>query len=249
MNVRVGVSWLPFYHDMGLFFALLVPFGKADRMHYISPVSFLRNPAAWLQLIADHGGNYTASPDFGFALVTRKWGNRPSINLSSLISMVSGAEPIRDSTISAFESKFGPMGLPERWLRPSYGLAESVVFVSVGPGTGCKQPVPKVFGKASFALYDLGDALLAKHGISIAIVDPDTCKRVPSGEQGEIWVSSPSVAGGYWNKPELSNEVFRASIKDEEGKTWLRSGDKGVLVDNKLHFCGRIKDLVIIHGR
>jgi acyl-CoA synthetase (AMP-forming)/AMP-acid ligase II len=100
----------------------------------------------------------------------------------------------------------------------------------------------------------------------ILIVDPESLTPCPDNQVGEIWVSGPSVAQGYWNRPEQTQEIFHAYLADTgdsaaaetQGESnaagqspgpFLRTGDLGFLQDGELFITGRIKDLMIIRGQ
>ncbi|MDH6222516.1 acyl-CoA synthetase (AMP-forming)/AMP-acid ligase II [Streptomyces pseudovenezuelae] len=82
----------------------------------------------------------------------------------------------------------------------------------------------------------------------LLIVDPGSHEPLDDGAVGEIWVNSPSVARGYWRRPEESTATFGARTSTGEGP-YLRTGDLGFLLDGELFVAGRMKDLIVINGR
>jgi acyl-CoA synthetase (AMP-forming)/AMP-acid ligase II len=149
------------------------------------------------------------------------------IDLSSLKQALSGAEPVRLSTIQAFEAKFGVRDL----ITPCYGLAEATLAVSIWP-----RGVP-VRLDASGRFLSVGRPC---RGVSVRIAEDG--RTVPTGEEGEICVRSPGVMQGYYNNPEATAQVL-----SPDG--WLRTGDLGFVdADGCLYITGRLKDLIVLGG-
>jgi acyl-CoA synthetase (AMP-forming)/AMP-acid ligase II len=260
----VWVSWLPQYHDMGLITGLLLPLYVGIRAILMSPLAFLQNPLRWLRAITRFRGTHSGAPNFAYDLCARK--ARPStlaeLDLSSWHTAFNAAEPVRAETLERFAQTFGPRGLRREALAPCYGLAEVTVVASVGRIQGR----PALAGLRASALRAgrVEDAtsddrqILASCGPSpvpeheILIVDPETRRRCLPDRIGEIWLRSPSVARGYWNRPEETREIFHATLADEarpgdEGP-FLRTGDLGFLRGGELYVTGRRKDVIIING-
>lgn len=258
-----GVIWLPLYHDMGLIGGVLQPIFSGLPVTLMSPLTFLQRPFRWLEAITKTGATVSGGPNFAYDLCVRKITaeQRAKLNLSCWEIAFSGAEPVRAETIERFTRTFAECGFrPSVWL-PCYGLAEATLFVSgtrraskprflsvsapaletrkvvtVGPA----EPTGRTFVSCGFPRGDL----------QVAIVDPEALTPAPPDAVGEIWVSGPSVAGGYWQKPQESEHIFRARLAGaENGPTWLRTGDLGFLHEGELFIAGRIKDLIIIDGR
>ncbi|CAM9668895.1 unnamed protein product, partial [Laminaria digitata] len=259
-----GFSWLPQYHDLGLIMCTLTPFVSGWRMGYMSPLDFVRRPLLWLRLLSAERALFGCVPDFSLRLCVRKWwvatpetraSLSESVDLSDLKWIQNGAEPIRASSIRDFAATFAALGLSPAYAGTAYGLAEHVVGV-------CGQEA----NQGGLPLSDLSDEDLEcvghvdylSEGSQLAIVDPETRREMPRGETGEVWLSSPSVAAGYWGRPELTEEAFSARIAGEDGAdsddttgpTFLRTGDLA-RVDAAGHIliCGRMKDLIIVRGR
>ncbi|CAM9505471.1 unnamed protein product, partial [Chrysoparadoxa australica] len=243
-----GFSWLPQYHDLGLIYMTIAPFHAGRHMRYMSPITFIRKPLLWLQLMAEHGCQWTAAPDFAYRLVTRRFKEctvTPSFDLSCVAQFKSMAEPIRISTLQSFEDTFRPLGLRPDWFYGCYGLAESVVGVSWygGRQVSSKNPMLQCVGATS----------TFHHTIDVRIVDPETGQEVLGDDTGEVLVFSPSNAAGYFGKLELSEETFRAKINTANPslaeRFYLRTGDLGFMENGKLFICGRMKDVIIFGGR
>src|SRR6266851_5462399 len=180
-------------------------------------------------------------------------------HLSSWDVAFTGAEPVRYETLERFASTFAPCGFRQEAFYPCYRLAE-VTLIASG---GLKAAPPIVFTVQSAALErnwvisapgeDAGARTLLGCGQSlgdqkIVIVHPETLTRCSSDEVGEIWIAGPSVAQGYWNRPEGTERTFHAYLVDTGEGPFLRTGDLGFLKDGELFVTGRLKDLIIIDG-
>ncbi|MCG9758582.1 amino acid adenylation domain-containing protein [Pseudoalteromonas sp. Isolate6] len=251
---EVVVSWLPLYHDMGLMAGLILPLFNGSKCVLMSPRYFLEKPIRWLEAIARHRGTSSGGPDFGYRLCVERI--RPSamanLDLSSWQVAFSGAEPVRVDTLDSFFAQATPAGFNPQAIYPCYGLAEATLFV-----TGPKRQSGLMVQSLSAASLAQGIAQQAEHGVkqvacgvpashhSIRITDSTTKAALPAGHVGEIWVSGPSIAQGYWQNPAATADTF---VEHEQAR-WLRTGDLGVWQDNQLYIVGRIKDLIISHGR
>jgi len=243
------VSWLPLYHDMGLIGCAFTPPLTATPLWLLPPD--LRNPRQWLELITEVRATFTVSPDFGYRNCVRNIRDTSGIDLSSLRSALSGAEPVRTSTIGAFERHFGLKNI----IAPCYGLAEATLAVAIWPfGTPLKTDPSGRFvsvgrpcrGVSVRILPPREDAESADHGdgatsrLSQATHDPSLPLAPMS--TGEICVKSPGVMRGYYNNPEATARAI-----DTDG--WLRTGDLGFLDHaGDLYVTGRLKDLMILGG-
>ncbi|MEU4492179.1 fatty acyl-AMP ligase [Streptomyces sp. NPDC023998] len=262
MDTQQGVvagSWLPLYHDMGLIGMTLHPLWMGGTSVQMSPISFIKQPHRWLRMIHDYQVEGTASPNFGYELCTRRTTEEQSagLDLSSLRVALNGAEPVRADTIRAFTARFAANGLRPEAMLPCYGLAENTLLVS--GGDTARQHVeltvdahcleqdelqPARAGRATRTLIGCGRPV----GTEVLLVDPMTLEVLPEARVGEIWLRGTSVAAGYWNRPEETAESFQASTAD--GRTgYFRTGDLGALLGGELYVTGRIKEMLIHHGR
>ncbi len=252
----VVVSWLPPYHDMGLIGTVLQPLWCGGTAVLMSPLSFLQRPRRWLEAVTRYRATTTGGPDFAYALTARRVGEeeRAGLDLSSLTVAFSGAEPVRPGTLDRFHHAFAGCGFRREAFYPCYGLAEATLFVS-GGRVG---EVPKTLevetpagdgGQGETAPRRLTGCGAAWSGEVIAITDPETGRPQPPGAEGEIRVAGPSVARGYWRRPELTRETFRRAI-EPGGEPYLRTGDLGFLDEaGELYVSGRLKDLIVVRGR
>ncbi len=257
----VGVSWLPLYHDMGLIGGILQPIYTGFPLTLMSPLTFLQRPYRWLEAISKTGATVSGAPNFAYDLAVRKVTpeQRRTLDLSRWALAFSGAEPVRADTIERFTAAFAECGFrPSAWY-PCYGLAEATLFVSGGAaGSGARvftaaaaeleagRVKPAAEGEPARRLVACGHAWLDQH---LLIVDPETLAPCPPRSVGEIWVSGPSIAGGYWGRDAESEAQFRAAPLPDNGRRYLRTGDLGFLDREDLFIAGRIKDLIIVDGR
>jgi len=260
-----GVSWLPPYHDMGLIGGILGPLYAGASSILMSPLAFLQKPLNWLRAISRHRGLISGGPNFAYEMCVRKITpeERETLDLSHWGLAFSGAEPVRAATLDRFAQYFAPAGFRKEAFYPCYGLAEGTLIVSGGKKS--EAPVVRRFSREALkehrALEMLGNDTNAKEfvgcgqnlpGQTIQIVEPETIRVCEKGELGEIWVSGPSIAQGYWKREELSEKVFRARIGEKEEnieKRFLRTGDLGFFHEGELFIAERLKDLIIIRGQ
>ena len=259
------VSWLPFFHDLGLIMGVCSPLVTGRKAVLMSPLAFLLKPASWIQLMAKHPHCFSGAPNFAFELAARRTSDADmeGLDLSRVHVILSGAERVHSSTVNRFIGRFAKFGLKNRVIQPSYGLAEATLYVAT----------PDVQDPVRTAHFDLeqlaaGVALRCEAGqdastelvtygppraYPVCIVDPETGIEKSEGAIGEIWVRGDNVALGYWQKPELTERMFRARINQPSAGTpagpWLRTGDLGVLSEGELFIMGRLKDLLIVDGR
>jgi fatty acid CoA ligase FadD21 len=257
------VSWLPFYHDMGLMQGICTPVLGGYRTELTSPVAFLQRPARWMQALAGNSHAWSAGPNFAFDLTARKTTDHDmaGLDLGGVLGIASGSERIHPATLKRFADRFAPFGFRDEMMRSSYGLAEATVYVASGtpgrpPQVGHFESAELSAGTAQACEPQTGTPLLG-HGRpqspTVRIVDPDTDHECPQGSVGEIWVHGPNVADGYWRKPVDTERTFGAQIIDPSPGTperpWLRTGDLGFLSDDELFIVGRVKDMLIVYGR
>lgn len=240
------VSWLPLFHDMGLVGSALQPVFTGFPSILMPPTLFLKQPLFWLTALDVHDGTVSGAPNFAFELVARlvERSTQSNLDLSRVRLLYNGAEPVQARTLERFARALEPYGLREEALFPCYGLAEATLFVSGGP------PAARWRGQSLQATQQdksISCGVVAQ-GSQVEIVDPETLRRLPDDEIGEIWVAGPHVAPGYWGDPQLSAAVFEARTADGRGP-FLRTGDLGLRRQGSLFVTGRRKDLVILRGR
>jgi acyl-CoA synthetase (AMP-forming)/AMP-acid ligase II len=237
----VGMIWLPPYHDMGLIGGLLQPIYVGFPVFAMSPLHFLQRPLRWLDAISRYQATTSAGPNFAFELCVRRTTaeQRASLDLRSWETAIIAAEPINAATLERFVSAFAPCGFRPTVFRPSYGLAEATLMVTSRVG-------PHVLDGRERALVSCGEPRL---GQQMVIVEPESGVPCPPDVVGEIWVAGPSVARGYWNRPEETEVTFGGRLAITGEGPFLRTGDLGFVRDAELFVTGRLKDLIIIRGR
>lgn len=271
-----GLSWLPFFHDMGLITALLSPM-IGHNFTFMTPAAFVRRPSRWIREMArkpdDTGGVISVAPNFAFDHAAARGlpkDGEPPLDLSNVKAVLNGSEPISAATVRRFNEAFGPYGFQPKAIKPSYGLAEATLFVSTTPAS----EEPKIIYVDRDALNNnrivevdadsqsaVAQASAGKVGVSewAVIVDAESATELPDGQIGEIWISGPNMGTGYWGKDEETRATFQNILKSRtspthaegaaDDATWVRTGDYGAFHDGDLYITGRVKDLVIIDGR
>jgi acyl transferase domain-containing protein/acyl-CoA synthetase (AMP-forming)/AMP-acid ligase II/thioesterase domain-containing protein/acyl carrier protein len=259
---ETGVFWLPLYHDMGLIGGMLQSLQGGAFTTFMSPLDFLQRPSRWLEAITRTRAAYSGGPNFAYELCVRTINEeqRASLDLSSWTVAVNGAEPVRQETIDRFVRTFEPCGFRRETFLPSYGMAEATLMISCGRKE--EAPVAKGYSKEAIlygravevepgadcrVLVSCGGAL---DGHQVRIVDPESRVLCAPGRIGEIWVSGPSIAAGYYRRPEETAATFDVIIADTGEGGFMRTGDLGFLgADGELFITGRCKDLIIVAGR
>jgi acyl-CoA synthetase (AMP-forming)/AMP-acid ligase II/acyl carrier protein len=258
----VSVSWLPSFHDMGLIDGVLQPLYTGFPGVLIPPVAFLQKPIRWLEAFTRYKGTHGGAPNFAYDFCVDKTipEERQQVNLSSIRTLYNGAEPVRMETLRRFTETFKPNGFGLEKFLPCYGMAETTLIISGGDTD--KNPVIISLIKDGI---EKNQVILAgkdkKNAIPqvsvghswidtrVIIVNRDTCNRAAAGEIGEIWLAGSIIAQGYWNNPTETQATFQAYIADTGEGPFLRTGDLGFIHEGELYVSGRLKDLIIIHGK
>lgn len=255
------VTWLPAFHDMGLIFGLLLPVYLDFPCYVMSPMAFLQHPVRWLRAISNYKATHSVAPNFGFDLCTRKVTpeQRAGLDLTSWQVAGNGSEPIRPETLERFAETFKPCGFTWKAFGPGYGLAEATLKVSVTHTNDDPVFLPVLAdelerhrvveatkpGDNVRTLVSCGNTALETR---VLIVDPQSCLQCSPDTVGEIWVAGPTVAQGYWRRPETTEAIFNARLADTGEGPFLRTGDLGFVKNGHLYVTGRIKDMIIIDG-
>lgn len=279
-NAR-GVTWLPMFHDMGLLTVILPALG-GRYITIMSPQAFVRRPGRWIKELAaasDGAETYAAAPNFAYEHAAARGLPKEgeNLDLSNVIGLINGSEPVTVSSMKKFNEAFGPYGLPKTAIKPCYGMAEATLFVSAtqrnneakviyvdrdelnaGHMKIVDQHAPNAVAQVS-----CGQVALSQWAAIVDAADYDETGEAvekADGEVGEIWLHGLNIGAGYWNKPDESDATFHNTISTPlaEGShtegapadaQWMRTGDYGVWLDGELYITGRVKDLVIVDGR
>jgi acyl-CoA synthetase (AMP-forming)/AMP-acid ligase II len=260
-----GVFWVPQYHDLGLISVILSTVAGNGHNRLMSPLTFLRRPAVWFEVMSRVSATHTAAPNFAFDLAVRKTSprQRQQWDLSRLDVVMSAAEPIRPATVRAFLDAFAVTGMREESFYPAYGLAEHAVSVSVGgrrvlrldrraleSGQVVRVTGDPTDGCTAQEVLVQGCGRITKPDARVRIVDPATHRACAPEEVGEIWVDSPTKALGYLGLDAETKATFHARVAgDDDPREYLRTGDLGLFADGELFVTGRLKDMIIIRGR
>ncbi|NEQ43486.1 MAG: fatty acyl-AMP ligase [Leptolyngbya sp. SIOISBB] len=257
-----GVIWLPPYHDMGLLGGVLQPLYGGFPVFLMSPLDFLQKPLRWLHAISRYQATTSGGPNFAYDLLIKRADPKKleGLDLSHWEVAFTGAEPIRAETLERFVETFSAYGFREEAFFPCYGMAESTLMIS-----GVAKQDKPMFCYVDSESLEKGNVQVvasshsgAKAFVScgqsipdqiIKIVDSEKLTICDDREVGEIWVSGPSVAQGYLDRPDESQASFSAQLVGHEEQAFLRTGDLGFLHNDHLYITGRIKDLIIIRGQ
>lgn len=248
------ISWLPWYHDMGLVGCFLSVVANQVSTDYLKTEDFARRPLAWLDLISRHPGTAISySPTFGYDICARRMSSQTRaserFDLSRWRLAGNGADMIRPDVMQEFVNAFAEAGFSPGAFLPSYGLAEATLAVTIMPpgegivvelveetelSGGHTQPDrPQRFR----AIVNCGKPVM---GMRVEIRD-DFGGLLPDKTIGRIWTTGPSLMTGYFRDQEATD----ACMVDG----WLDTGDMGYLSDGYLYIVGRAKDMIIINGK
>ncbi|KJE20293.1 acyl-CoA synthetase (AMP-forming)/AMP-acid ligase II [Frankia torreyi] len=251
-----GATWLPLYHDMGLFGALSAIL-TAVPMTIWSPSTFIKDPASWLRSFAEIGATVAPSPNFGYdaLLAAVDPAEVAGLDLRRWRVALNGAEPVSPVTVQRFGAHFAPAGFAPEAMFPVYGMAEATLAVTFPPlgrppvttwvdrdrlaRDGVAVPAPAGDAGAR-GLVGVGRPV---RGMRLRIVDGRR-RAVPDGTVGEIEIAGDAVTAGYLTAggPPTALEA------DPAGERWLPTGDLGFLAAGELHVSGRRKEMIIVRG-
>ncbi|MFN4113165.1 MAG: fatty acyl-AMP ligase [Sphingomonadaceae bacterium] len=258
-NDRV-VSWLPWYHDMGLVGCLLSPIANQASCDYLRTEHFARRPLAWLDLISRNQGNTLSySPTFGYDICARRISSQSSVterfDLSRWRTAGNGADMIRPDVMQSFVNAFAPAGFKASAFTPSYGLAEATLAVTVmPPGEGIRVELveeeslsgtPRDLSRPARyrAIVNCGKPL---PNMEVEIRDGTDAVR-GQRQIGKVWCRGPSVMHSYFRNEEATSDCL---VPSSDGKgAWLDTGDMGYMANGYLFIVGRAKDMIIINGK
>jgi acyl-CoA synthetase (AMP-forming)/AMP-acid ligase II len=256
-----GVTWLPPYHDMGLIGGIIQPLYGGFPVTLMASADFLRRPLRWLEEISRTRATTSGGPNFAYDLCLRKTTKeeRSRLDLSSWLVAFNGSEPVRAETMERFARAFAVSGFRPEAFQPCYGLAEATLLVTGGIpwsrgdtrsfDVSALQRGVAIPGTADAKSRRLVPCGAAPRDHRVLIVDPSTRTERTPGEIGEIWIAGPVAARSYWQRPGETREVLDARLVGPDEGPFVRSGDLGFILDQRLYVMGRIKDLIVIRGR
>jgi acyl-CoA synthetase (AMP-forming)/AMP-acid ligase II/acyl carrier protein len=253
-------SWMPQFHNFGLNFNILAPLLKGASSIIISPSSFIKNPEVWFKTIHQYRATHTAAPNFAFDYYCSSidLNSIKVLSLHSLQAIICGGEPVRKETYENFTGKFQSMGLARNVFCPHYGLSEMGSVTTKKPGHPLRflsLDIPSLEqGKIKYADQKNKSRIAISCGeigeaVKILIVHPEECEPCAPEEVGEIWIKSPSIGLGYFNRNQETEDTFLGILNNTNEGGFLRTGDLGFINDNHLYILGRQKEVMIIHGK
>ncbi|KPP86743.1 fatty acyl-AMP ligase [Erythrobacter sp. HL-111] len=253
------VSWLPWYHDMGLVGCFLSLVANQVSGDFLKPDAFARRPLAWLDMISRNPG-YTLSysPTFGYDICARRISSQSNVaerfDLSRWRVAGNGADMIRPDVMQNFVNAFAEAGFSASAFTPSYGLAEAVLAVTVmPPGEGIRVELVEE-ERLSGAPRDISRPARYRAIVNCGKPLPDMQVEI-RGEDGhargdhqigKVWACGPSVMHSYFRNEEATTACL---VRDADGKAWLDTGDMGYMANGYLFIVGRAKDMIIINGK
>ena len=248
------ISWLPWYHDMGLVGCFLSPMSLQMSVDYLKTEDFARRPLAWLDMITRNPGTSVSySPTFGYDICARRISSQTKasdrFDLSRWRIAGNGADMIRPDVMQSFVDAFADAGFPATAFLPSYGLAEATLAVSImPPGEGIRVELveeTQLSGGAQGtdrpqrfrAIVNCGKPV---RDMVVEIREEDGTP-LPDGAIGKVWCKGPSVMVGYF-RDDAATEACMAD-------GWLDTGDMGYMSKGYIYIVGRAKDMIIVNGR
>ena len=248
------ISWLPWYHDMGLVGCFLSPIANQVSVDYLQTEDFARRPLAWLDLITRNPGtSISYSPTFGYDICARRMSSQTKaadrFDLSRWRLAGNGADMIRPDVMQSFVDAFADAGFPATAFLPSYGLAEATLAVSImPPGEGIRVelveetqlsgvPAGQDRPQRYRAIVNCGKPV---RDMLVEIREEDGTV-LPERAIGKVWCSGPSLMVGYFR----DDPATAACMADG----WLDTGDMGYMSDGYIYIVGRAKDMIIVNGR
>ncbi len=247
-----GVSWLPYYHDMGLVGCVMLPIATQMTADHLKTRDFILRPGLWLDLVSRYRGTMTYAPSFGYDLATRRTRAPEELDLTCLRIAGVGGDMIKLANLKTFADTFAAAGFRRESFLPSYGMAEASLGLAFAPlGSGARTELVDVdrlrdehvavppSGNARSREFAVCGRPLPEHEIEIRDREG---RAQPEGRVGQIFVRGPSLMQGYFGDPEET-----ARVLSPDG--WLDTGDLGYMRAGEIVVTGRIKDLIIINGR
>lgn len=266
----VIVSWLPYYHDLGLIVMLLLCVYRGSQAVVMMPPVFVRNPIRWMQAISEFRGTISGAPNFAYELISNAVEqSNAALDLSSLKILFSGGEPVKINDIIRFNKMGERFLLHKGIIMFGYGQAEASLVVSVHQSeaedvkwvrldrqkmqAGKLEILDSGYISGEYAYYDGDDSSMylvdngrCIDGHSVTIREIEGLEILPPNTIGEICFAGPCVSKGYYKNTEKTEEIL---VSDTDGTTLLRMGDLGFVdEEGRVFITGRIKDLIIING-
>ncbi|MFR5645360.1 MAG: AMP-binding protein [Bilophila wadsworthia] len=250
------VTWLPYFHDFGLFGCHLMPMLAGMDQIKMDPFQFAQRPFLWMEKIHEHRGTITSATNTGIEHLSAYIGLRadrlPEVDLSCLKVWTVGAEMISAESCRILQEQLAPMGLAPHLLMPGYGLTETTLVATCHPrNTPVKtftldrklmvseqvvRYVPKGEDAAEFT--SVGKPV---QYCEVRIADKDG-KPLPADRVGVVEIRGDNVISDYFDNPEATESSFNGE--------WFSTGDMGFMdAEGDLCIVGRSKEIIIVRGQ
>ena len=256
-----NLTWMPLTHDMGLIGMHIMMFAHRMQLNVMPTELFIRRPLLWMTFASRKGVTVTSSPNFGYRHYLKVLGDRPlgDLDLSKMRLVYNGAEPISVELADEFMTRLAPARLRREAMYPVYGLAEATLVVSFPQPPGQMYESIAV-NRHELAVGKLPSPLLKEHPDALSImavgqpipysfvrIADDADQEVPEGHVGHVLIAGDNVTKGYFENPEANAKGFTAP--DSSGRSWLRTGDLGLMKGGKLYITGRAKEIIFVNGQ
>lgn len=260
-HLRRLVTWVPFFHNLGLVYAIFLPMINPEiSIGVMSPDAFLEKPERWIRALSDFKADTTLGPNSAYNSYPKlvPASSVKDIDLSGLKRLVNGSEIVTKATLDRFAEEYKDFGITINKFSNGYGLSEATCGICDSEFVEDKDLITLDFqayknGKYKTADKDAKDTIqFVSCGVIldktiVKIVNPDTLKECKEDEFGEIWIQAPYIAKGYYKNEDATEETFKAELDGYEGY-FLRTGDMGIIKNNRVFITGRIKELIIVNG-
>jgi acyl-CoA synthetase (AMP-forming)/AMP-acid ligase II len=257
----INLTWMPLTHDMGLIGMHIMMFAHRMQLNVMPTELFIRRPLLWMTFAARKGVTVTSSPNFGYRHYLKVLGDRAvgDLDLSKVRLVYNGAEPISVELADEFMARLAPAKLRREAMYPVYGLAEATLVVSF------PQPPGQMYESIAVNRHELAvgrqpSPLVKEHPDALSImavgqpipysfvrIADDADDEVPEGHIGHVLIAGDNVTKGYFENPEANAKGFTAP--DSSGRSWLRTGDLGLMRGGKLYITGRAKEIIFVNGQ
>lgn len=240
----ITLTWASHAHVYGLICGILVPLYHGTTAIVIPPAEFIKKPIRWLRLIDKYKVTHSGCPNFGYDVCVQqiKTEDCKNLNLAGWKVAVNGGEPVQEETLKQFTELVAPYGFNAEAFYLSYGMSEATGLIA------CKTYLPNYSEhntSPSRKPLNLGKVL---SGLTAVAVDPEKKTILQDGEVGEICLQGPSISKGYWRRVKENKEAFFTSLGSSK-KAFLRTGDLGYISQGEIFLTGRLKELLVVHGK
>ena len=249
-GTEVIASWLPLYHDMGLIACFMMPLVAGGTIVSLDAFEWVSKPIMLAAAIETYRAQWCWLPNFAFAHMARARRPSETHDLSSIRAFIICSEPCKAETFATFASTFADCGVRPEQLQVCYAMAETVFAVTQTPigepilparfssaGLMAGRCEPAVEGEPAATFLPTGRPV---RGMELRVCDMDD-NDLPDGQVGQIAARCDFLFSGYYRLPEATAEAFAGS--------WFRTGDLGFMLDGELYVTGRLKDVIIVHGK